>query len=140
MAVAGVRLRSSDRSALVWTTAAPMFGTSVAESTGTIADVDARVHSDDLIQVRAARTGAIEQVNTVGVQFRIRWRDGKFRWRSGRARALADDDRTVRALTTAYIDDGVRSDFAELPNVSHIDGAYGHRRRPALPDRLTCRA
>ena len=40
-------------SSLVWEDgSARMFGTSVAKSTGTTADVDARVHPDDLTQVR----------------------------------------------------------------------------------------
>ena len=66
---------------------AQMYGT-LAESSGSIADVDARVHPEDLDHVRAALSGAIEVAGAVDAEFRVVWPDGSTHCPYGRGQAL----------------------------------------------------
>ena len=90
---------------LVWDErSAQMYGTTLAESTGAIGDVDARVHPDDLEHVRAALGGAIDSAGSVDVEFRVVWPDGSVHWLYGRGEALVDAEGTVVRLIGANLD------------------------------------
>lgn len=89
---------------LVWDErSAALYGTTLAESTGTIADVDARVHPEDLPAVRAELAAAIEQAGAVDVEFRVVWPDGSVRWLYGRGQALVDETGAVVRVIGANI-------------------------------------
>jgi PAS domain-containing protein len=62
-----------------------MYGTSLRDATGSISDLDARVHPDDLPRVRAVLAAAIEDAGAVDVEFRSLWPDGTVRWLHARA-------------------------------------------------------
>lgn len=76
---------------LVWDErSAAMYGTTLAESTGSIADVAARVHPDDLEAVWDALQDAIDRAGAVDVEFRVIWPDDSVHWLYGRGQALID--------------------------------------------------
>lgn len=91
--------------ALVWDErSAAMYGTTLAESTGSIEDVEARVHPEDLPRVQAVLAGAIESAGAVDVEFRVRWPDGSVRWLYGRGQALVDEQGAVVRLLGTNVD------------------------------------
>lgn len=87
---------------LVWDErSARMYGTTLIDSTGTIADVEARVHPDDLGHVQATLSGAAQQLGAVDVEFRVVWPCGTTRWLYGRGQALpGPDGRAARLIGT----------------------------------------
>ncbi len=90
---------------LVWDErSAAMYGTTLAESTGSIADVDARVHPQDLPRVRAELSGALESLGAVDVEFRVVWPDGSVRWLYGRGQALVDQRGVAVRLIGVNVD------------------------------------
>jgi PAS domain S-box-containing protein len=90
---------------LVWDErSAAMYGTTLRESTGSIADVNSRVHPDDLAGVQAVLGTAIETAGTVDVEFRVVWPDGSVRWLYGRGQALVDESGEVVRLIGTNMD------------------------------------
>lgn len=103
---------------LVWDErSAAMFGTTLAESTGSMADVDARVHPQDLPRVRAELSGALESLGAVDVEFRVVWPDGSVRWLYGRGQALVDE----RGVAVRLL--GVNADITEQRHATRERGA-----------------
>ena len=82
---------------------AQMYGTTLAESSGSIADVDAQVHPEDLDHVRAALSGVIEVAGAVHAEFRVVWPDGSTHCPYGRGQALvAVTAHSAATLLTAW--------------------------------------
>lgn len=107
---------------LVWDErSARMYGTTLEESSGSIEDVDARVHPDDLEQVRAALAGAIDTAGAVDVEFRVVWPDGSVHWLYGRGQALVGPNGAVERLL------GVNADVTTLRGETHERAADAAR-------------
>jgi len=122
---------------LVWDArTAALFGTTLDQVSGTIADVEERVHPDDMPRVDAVLSGAIETAGVVDVEFRVVLDDGAVRWLHGRGQALTDDTGRVVRLIGANLDvtDTRRTEhlrtldaqrMAGLVEVAHALGAAG---------------
>ncbi len=90
---------------LVWDErSAGLYGTTLAESTGSIADVDARVHPEDLPGVRAELSRAVEEGSAVDVEFRVVWPDGSVHWLFGRGQGVVDGTGRVVRLIGINVD------------------------------------
>ena len=99
---------------LVWDErSARMYGTTLEDSTGTMSDVEARVHPDDLDHVQAVLSGAIKDVGAVDVEFRVVWPDGSVHCLYGRGQALVGRDGTAQRLI------GVNADVTEVRSSAH---------------------
>ena len=81
-----------------------MYGTTLADSTGSIADVEARVHPEDLPRVQAVLREAVRSAGAVDVGFRVVWPDGSVRWLYGRGQALVDSTGSVVRMLGTNLD------------------------------------
>ncbi len=107
---------------LIWDErSAQMYGTTLAESSGSIADVDARVHPEDLEQVRNVLSGAIDTAGAVDVEFRVVWADGSVHWLYGRGQALVGPSGAVERLI------GVNADVTAVRGEAHERAADAAR-------------
>lgn len=90
---------------LVWDErSAAMYGTTLADSTGTIADVDTRVHPEDLPRVRAALRDALDAAGSVDVEFRVVWPDASVHWVYARGQGAFDEGGQVVRLLGTNVD------------------------------------
>ena len=99
---------------LVWDErSAQMYGTTLQKSSGSIADVETRVHPDDLEYLRSALSGAIDVAGAVDVEFRVVWPDGSVHCLYGRGQALTGPGGLVERVI------GVNVDVTEVRSQAH---------------------
>ncbi len=125
---------------LVWDErSARLYGTTLADSTGSIADVEARVHPDDLPAVQAALAGAIETGGAVDVEFRVVWPDGSLHWVYGKGQALvAPNGEAVRLIgTNVDVTEQRSAAQSRVEDAQRMAGlvAVAHELGPALTER-----
>jgi len=89
-----------DTGRLTWDErSAALHGASLAEATGSMADVESRVHPADLLRLQEALGQAAATLGSVEVEVRVRWPDGSVHWLLARGQTLADPaGRAVRML------------------------------------------
>ncbi|MPQ98061.1 SpoIIE family protein phosphatase [Modestobacter sp. I12A-02628] len=76
---------------LVWSERSlEMFGVPLEQRTGSVTDIEAPIHPDDLPAVQGALEQAVATAGVVDVEFRTVWPDGSVHWVHARGRALVD--------------------------------------------------
>ena len=91
--------------ALVWDDVSrAMFGLSAADVTGSVSDIEAPIHPDDLPRVQAALDTAVATAGIVDVEFRVVWPDGSVHWMYARGRALLDGGGEVWRVIGTNVD------------------------------------
>lgn len=75
-----------------------MFGRTRETMPGTLADLDAVIHPDDLADVGSALEQARQTAGSVDVEYRVVWLDGSVHWLNGRGQALVDDTGRVKRM------------------------------------------
>ena len=83
------------------------------------------VHPDDLARVRARWSACIASGEPYDIQFRVRMKDGEFRWQLVRARPQRDDDGTILRWVgvNVDIDDQRRADEAREQFVRLVENS-----------------
>ena len=117
-----------DTGRLVWDErSAQMYGMTLDEVTGSIADVDARLHPDDLPRVRAVLAAAIEAAGAVDVEFRSLWPDGTVRWLHASGRAVVDQTGRATGVIGINVDVTERREAARerIADAQRMAGLVG---------------
>ena len=108
--------------ALVWDErSTAIFGMTDQPRTGTVADIHAAIHRDDLPVVREALRAVIARSGRLDLDFRVVRPDGTVRWVSALGRVLRDlDGRPVRMI-------GTNTDVTDAREAAHQQFADAQR-------------